>query len=430
MNIEKYLNDFSRKPKPPSMAVMEWFVDKYNHFDNNIKFIHVAGTNGKGSCVEILSNILQKQGYLVGKLISPHLIEYNERISINGKKIADEELSELILELEPLVIEYNNSGKDHVTFFELITMIGLIYFYRKNVNFVILETGIGGIFDSTNVISKPLLSIITSIGYDHMQMLGNSLLEIACQKAGIIKPESNTIIFSQTPSVDKMFEEVCKSKNNKLRIVKSNDISNYSKGEKLQYFNYAGFKRLAINLKGKVQVNNACLCVEAINVLNKLGYYVSPESIYEGLKTVIHKGRMEVLNKEPLVIYDGAHNEPAIRNLQQNIYNYFNNYKRIYVLSILKSKDYRKIIEIIAEDENSHIVLTSGNDEDKFVSCQELYEYAIKHVASNRLFKCTLEEAIKQSSLKMNNDVVIVFTGSFYVYKDVKRAYDTIVKLC
>lgn len=423
MDVEKYLNDFSRKPKPPSMAVMEWFVDKYNHFDKNIKFIHVAGTNGKGSCVEILSNILQKQGYSVGKLISPHLIKYNERISINGKEITDKELSEIILELEPLVVEYNNIGNDHVTFFELITMIGLIYFYRNNVDFAILETGIGGLFDSTNVISKPLLSIITSIGYDHMQMLGNSLLEIAYQKAGIIKPDSNTIIFSQTPSIDKMFEAVCKSKNNKLRIVKSNDISNYSKEKELQYFDYAGVKRLAINLKGRVQVNNACVCIEAVSVLNELGYYVSSESIYNGIKDVIHKGRMEVLKKVPWVIYDGAHNEPAIRNLQQNIYNYFNSYKRIYVLSILKSKDYRKIIEIIAEDENSEIILTSGNDIDKFVSCQELYDYAIEYASPNRLFKCTLDEAIKQS-LRKNSDVVIIFTGSFYVYNDVKKSFE------
>ena len=226
IDVNEYLKGFYKGTKNPSLKAMKYFMNIYNNFEKKMKFIHIAGTNGKGSCVEIISNILVNQGYKVGKFISPHLIRYNERISINGKEISDEEMSELIEELKPLIENYNKKEDINITLFELETTMALLYFYRKNVDFVVLETGLGGLYDCTNIISKSLVSIITSIGYDHMHILGNTLPEIAYQKAGIIKENSNTVIFESIPEVDNVFINQCKNKNNTLHIIKNSDLSN------------------------------------------------------------------------------------------------------------------------------------------------------------------------------------------------------------
>ena len=280
---------------------MRYFMNIYDNFEGQMNFIHIAGTNGKGSCTEIISNILINQGYKVGKFLSPHLIRYNERISINGEEISDEEMLNLIEELKPLIDKYNEKEEGNITLFELETTMALLYFYRKNVDFVVLETGLGGLYDCTNIITKPLVSIITSIGYDHMNILGNTLPEISYQKAGIIKENSNTVIFEQQSEVNNVFVTMCKSKNNNLHIVKKSDISNYSFDSEFQYFDYKEIKNLKINLKGKMQIQNASICIETMTILKQLGYNITEESIEKGLKNIVHKGRMEQLNDKPIL---------------------------------------------------------------------------------------------------------------------------------
>ena len=374
IDVNEYLKNFYKGTKNPSLKAMQYFMNSYNNFEKEMNFIHIAGTNGKGSCTEIISNILIKQGYKVGKFLSPHLIKYNERISINGKEIFDEEMLNLIEELKPLIDEYNDKEENKITLFELETTMALLYFYRNNVDFVVLETGLGGLYDCTNIITKPLVSVITSIGYDHMHILGDTLPKIAYQKAGIIKENSNTVIFELSPDVDNVFIKACEKNNNKLHIVKESDISNYTFDNELQYFDYKDIKNLAINLKGRIQAKNAGLCIETIKILNELGHTVSIENIKKGLKTVIHKGRMEQLCNNPVIVYDGAHNEPAIHNLQDMVQMYYSNFKRTYIISILKRKDYVKMLKLISQDKDASYVLTSGNDSDRYMTSDELYE--------------------------------------------------------
>lgn len=420
INIEEYLNNFYRGTKNPTLKAMKYFLEKFNNFDKNMKFIHIAGTNGKGSCTEILANILIKQGYKVGKFMSPHLIKYNERININGKQISNKEMSDIIEELQPLIEEYNKKEEFKITLFELETIMGLLYFYRNNVDFVILETGLGGLYDCTNIIKKPLVSIITSIGYDHMRILGNTLEEIAHQKAGIIKENSDTVIFEQNEDVDKVFIDECNKKNNLLHIVKEEDIKNYRYDNSLQYFDYKDLKDLKLNLKGQMQVRNASICLETIEILKNKGYKVDVESIKEGLRTVIHKGRMEQLNENPTIIFDGAHNEPATRNLLDMVNMYYKNRKRTYIISILSRKDYRKMLDILSKDKEASFVVTSGNDTDKFASSDELYEYMKKYVDENKIKKRGLEETIEML-MKSNDDSIFLCVGSFYTYGNVIR---------
>ena len=420
-NIEEYLNNFYKGTKNPSLDAMKYFMEEYNNFQENMKFIHIAGTNGKGSCTEMISNILEQQGYKVGKFMSPHLIEYNERISINGKFISDEEMSDLIEELEPKIKKYNDTRNVNITLFELETTMALLYFYRNNVDFVVLETGLGGLYDCTNIISKPLVSVITSIGYDHMHILGNTLPEIAEQKAGIIKENSNTVFFEQISEINKVFIDTCNDKNNELHLVNENDIKNYRYDKDFQYFDYKNLKDIKINLKGNKQIQNASICIECIKILNNIGYEVSEENIRKGLSTVIHKGRMEVLNKEPLIIFDGAHNEPAIENLQNTVKMYYKNMKKVYIVSILKRKDYEKMLKLLLQDKDATFILTTGNDEGRYASGDELYKVAMKYkYEKQKILVKTLEEAI-EFAMDEKEDAVNFVVGSFYVYGTVSK---------
>ena len=420
-NVEEYLNNFFKGTKKPSLNAIKYFMNKYNYFEKEMNFIHIAGTNGKGSCTEMISNILIKQGYKVGKFLSPHLIKYNERISINGKDISDRELIKLIEELEPLINEYNRVNKIDVTLFELETIMSLLYFYRNKVDFVVLETGLGGLYDCTNIITKPLVSIISSISYDHVNILGNSLEEIAIQKAGIIKKDSNTVVFDNIQEVNNIFINTCKEKNNKLHLIKKSDIQNYKYDANYQYFDYKELKDIRVNLKGIVQVNNAAICIECMRILNDLNYRVSEESIKQGLSTVVHRGRMEEIYKNPLIIYDGGHNEQAINNLKNTIKMYYKNYKKVFIISILKRKDYHKMLELlIKDDEDSTFIFTSGNSEERYTSGHELLETAKIYKKNKQDFYVkTLEEAIQFVKSKKEYNTVNLIVGSFYIYGDV-----------
>lgn len=400
---------------------MQYFMDEYNHFEKNMKFIHIAGTNGKGSCTETISNILSCQGYKVGKFISPHLIKYNERISINSVQITDEQIIEIIEELEPKINKYNEENNTKVTLFELETIMALLYFYRNNVDFVILETGLGGLYDCTNIISKPLVSIITSIGYDHMGILGDTLPKIAYQKAGIIKENSNTVFFAQSQEINEVFIDECKKKNNNLYLINEDDIKNYSYNNDFQYFDYKEFKNIAVKLKGIKQINNASICLETMKILDNLGYQVSSENIRKGISTVIHKGRMEVINKEPLIIYDGAHNEPAIKNLEQTIDMYYKNYDRTYIISILKRKDYETMLSILFKDKDATFIFTSGNDAERYTKKEELYKIAMKYKCdTQKVFTKELNQAIEEA-MKSKTKTANFIIGSFYVYGNVVK---------
>lgn len=415
MDIEEYLSKFFKGTKNPSLKAMRFLMEEFKHPEDKLKIIHVAGTNGKGSVTEMVTNVLIQEGYTVGKFMSPHLIHYNERISVNNNNISNNEMEKLINKIKPSIERYNLQNNIPVTFFELMTTMALIYFEDKNCDFVVLETGLGGLYDCTNIIKNPLISVITSIGYDHMNILGNTLPEIAYQKAGIIKENSNTVIFEQASDINNVFITECKNKNNILYIAKESDISNYTFDKDFQYFNYKDLKNIIINLKGKVQVKNACLSIEIFKILNNLNYHVNVESIRNGLKTVVHRARMEKINDKPLIIFDGAHNEPAISNLQDMIKMYYSKMKRVYIISILKRKDYKRMLQLIAEDKEATFILTSGNNTEIYASADELYEYMKQFISINKIYKKSLEDAIKETK---NNDLNTAnfVIGSFYTY--------------
>ena len=420
MDVEQYLSNFFKGTKNPTLKAMEYFMEEFGHPEKDLKVIHIAGTNGKGSCTEMITNILINAGYKVGKFISPHLINYNERISIQNKNISNKKMEEIIEKIKPKIDKYNSTNDSKITLFELETTMAILYFYENNCDFAVLETGLGGLYDCTNIVN-PIISIISSIGYDHMHILGNTLVEIAEQKAGIIKENSETIFaVSDEEDVNNKIKETCLNKNNKLHIVQKQDIKNYSYTEDFQKFDYKNYKDIVINLKGEKQLLNSSIAIECVEILREKSYYISDEALRIGLKTVIHKGRFETINTKPLMIFDGAHNEPAIENFIKSCDMYYKNKNKVYIISILKTKDYKMILKELLKNEKSVFIFTDGNNKDKYMSKEELLETAKKYTNNKRLYIQNLEDAIDFAKEKYINDVIF-FVGSFYVYGTVTQ---------
>lgn len=419
MDIQKYLATYFKGSKKPSLKGIEFFMDEFSHPEQELKTIHIAGTNGKGSITEMITKVLINAGYTVGKFISPHLIQYNERISINNKNITDMEMEKLIKKINPKIEEYNSKNDVPVTLFELETTMAFLYFKEKNCDFIVLETGLGGKYDCTNI-CKPIVSIISSIGYDHMHILGKTLSEIAIQKAGIIKESSNTIFARQEDEVNQIIQDTCSRKNNNLCIVSEGDIKNYSYNQNYQKFDYKQYKNILVNLKGYKQCINASIAIECIEILNKVGYKIGEEEIKNALKTIVHRGRFETINQNPLIIYDGAHNEPAIINLKNTINMYHKNDKKLYIVSILKTKDYKSMLKRLCDDTEAIYIFTNGNDNERYVDKSELLRIAKMYLKSSNLFEMNLSDSITIAKNKYEEYTIFV-VGSFYIYGDVLR---------
>ncbi len=420
MKTKEYFASFYKGTKGPTLEAIEYFMKKLNHPEQQLKVVHVAGTNGKGSICEMLSTVLEQAGYRVGLFMSPHVVRFCERIRVNHEEIREEELEELTNQMKPFVEEYNCTHEVKVTLFEIETAIVFCYFVQKKCDIAVIETGLGGLVDCTNVV-HPMVSMITSIGYDHMDILGNTLEEIALQKAGIIKENSETIFISQEPSVNAIIEENCKKKNNFLHEIGKEDFGNLSYQNGYQIFDYKDQKQVKINLKGMKQIGNAGMVLEAIKILQHKGYTIPKEAVEKGLTNVIHKARFEQIYENPTIIFDGGHNEAAIRNLKETIQQYYENEEKVYIVSILQTKDYKTVIKELMEDTKSIFIFTDGTKEQDEVKCyvkkEELRKEALKYRNQN-VYIDSLQNALTKCK-KDHKDKTIFVIGSFYTYKEV-----------
>ncbi|MCL2354300.1 MAG: Mur ligase family protein [Oscillospiraceae bacterium] len=416
MNIEEYFASFDKFTENPTLDALEYIMEKFDNPHKKIKCVHVAGTNGKGSVCEMLTNVLIYSGYKVGKFVSPHLVRYNDGICINNIEITDETATEMLTEMKLVIDEYNDKNEVPVKWFEAITCLVYIYFERQNVDIAVIEAGLGGTMDCTNIID-PLVSVLTNIGYDHMDILGDSIEEIAANEAGIVKENSDTVAIYEQDITMNIIKKICKEKSNNLHIVRKEDISNYSTQDDFQVFDYKGYKDIKINLKGRFQTLNATEVLETINILKDKGFDIQNDAIYAGLSTVIHKARQEVLCKDPLIIFDGAHNEDAICVLKESIDLHYKNYaKKIFIISIINTKDYRTMIKNLCTDKNAIYIFTNGIDENMYVKNDELCAEATKYISEHNILAKELEDAIRFAKEEHENQLIFI-AGSFYVYR-------------
>lgn len=425
ITLDDYLKDFVQTTDFPSLDAMEYIMNKLGNPEKDLKFIHIAGTNGKGSICEMLSQTLTNSDYKTGKFISPHLLVSNESICIDNIMITNEQVNTYIPIFNKIIADFEKEKNRKITRFEVLTSLAILYYKDNNCDICILETGLGGLYDCTNIVDS-IISAFGSISFDHVSILGNSLSEIAVQKAGIIKPNSNTVIFNQDSDVIDVIKRTCIDKNSTLHLLEQNDISNYSVNGTNQIFDFKDYKNIEINLIGLKQLENTSVVLECFEILkNNYGFNISDDSIRSSLKSIKHPARFEQLSKTPNIIFDGAHNENAMRNLVNSINTYYSNSKKkCFIFSILTTKKYKAVLEElkpIIDKYDCSLIFTSGvSNETPYVSKEELLKTALElEFDSSKLRIQDFYTSI--NSLNNYQDYDIFIIGSFYVYNDVVR---------
>ncbi|QCX32965.1 bifunctional folylpolyglutamate synthase/dihydrofolate synthase [Caloramator sp. E03] len=379
-----------------------------------LKVIHVGGTNGKGSTVTFISSMLKCQGYKVGIYTSPYLERFTERIKINDKEIGEDEVADLVEKIKPLVERIIEEGYERPTEFEIITTCAFKYFKDKNVDFVVLEVGLGGRFDATNVVN-PILSVITSISYDHMNVLGDTLSKIAFEKAGIIKEGRPVVIYPQDKEALSVLLDVALNRNSRIFMVDDmkHDIkSNTIDGIIFDVYWWKNYKDIKIRMLGTHQVMNAITALYTIEVLRMQGYEIENSSIYKGLEEAKWPGRFEVISKSPYIVLDGGHNIQGIESLTETLKYYFKGKRIVAVCGMLRDKEYTKMLEKLFEVCNSFI--TTEPDSPRALSAAEL-EDIIKGLGKEAISSKSIEDAVEKGLSSVKNDEVLLFCGSLYM---------------
>lgn len=379
---------------------------------DRLKFIHVAGTNGKGSVSAYLSNILTEAGYLAGRYVSPVIFHYCERIQIcekNGSTayIQEEEAAGYIGRIKNVIDQMTLEGMPHPTPFEIETAMAFLYFTDKKCDIVVLEVGMGGRLDSTNVVNTVVCSVITSISMDHMQILGESLSQIAYEKAGIIKYEVPVVSYEQRTEAMEVIKKEAERKNAVLTVMSLEQILNVNHSFEEITFDYAGFKDLKLRQLGENQVKNAALAIETVIVLNQQGYNLSEAEIRNGLKITRWPGRFELIHKHPFLFIDGAHNEDAARSLAESIDIYFTDQNILFIMGVFADKDYRSILRETASRAECIITITPPSA--RALPSMDLAD-AARQYCENVIDGGTIENAVAIAmTLAKKEDIILAF---------------------
>ena len=385
------------------------------------KFVHVAGTNGKGSVSVYLSHILMEAGFKTGLYTSPFIYEFNERIQINGTPISDEDLKRMMKKVKAATEEMLSQGEEHPTEFELITALAYLYFAEQNCDVVVLEVGLGGRLDATNIIKNPLVSVITSVSFDHTEYLGETLSEIAWNKCGIIKENAPIVSYPYQPEeVYREIEKTAKEKHCELFVPKKETLKIQKTDLSGNVFSYQG-EMFETSLVGEFQVRNALVSIEAAKVLARLGYEIKPSHIKEGLKKAKWPARFEVLHKNPIVICDGSHNEDGMRAFVETAKAALKGKKAICVFGMLKDKEYRACLESLSEICDT--VICTEVDNPRKETAAALREAAKKYIGTV-YEEADNEKAVALAKKLAEAEDAIICLGSLYMMKNMKDAVE------
>lgn len=408
-SLENYGMIFGLKP-------IKSILEAIGNPHEEIVSIHIGGTNGKGSTAAMIASILEKEGYRVGLYTSPHLINFTERIKINGKKIEEQEVAKLTQWMKERIEEKKIDYR--FTFFDFTTAVAFQYFKQNLVDLAIIEVGLGGRLDSTNIVN-PLISIITNISKDHEEILGRSLLKIAQEKAGIIKPGRPLITAASQPRILNLFSKICREKGSPFYRVGKDFRFTWQDGIS---FNYEGLNRklwgLHLNLKGFHQIVNATTALGAIEIMEDLGYTVSIESMVRGLNEVDWPGRLEIVSSSPKIILDGAHNKAGAIVLKEFLEKESQHKRLILIIGIMKDKDISSILNVLTPLADK-VILTRPSIEraaSPYLLKQRMGGYGKKAVIIE-----DLKEAIKKGISMVDQKDILCITGSLYTVGEAKR---------
>ncbi len=390
-------------------------LGKLGNPEKKLKFIHIAGTNGKGSTAAMLASILEEAGYKVGLYTSPFINRFNERMQIDHEQIPDGELAELTERIRPLA----DAMEDAPTEFELITALAMVYFADHRCDIVVLEVGMGGELDSTNVIDVPEAAVIAAMGLDHVRELGPTMADIARAKAGIIKSGGDVVSYGGNSEADPVFEQVCRERGARLHQPDFSAIVPGSFSLEGQSFSYGDLKDLRIPLAGEYQMKNAAVVLETVKVLQARGWRVTEEHIRRGLANTRWPARFEVLQKDPVFIVDGGHNPHGIRATAQSLERLFPGRKFTFVTGVMADKDVESILGLIVPLADQFFTVRPDNP--RAMSADELARrisaMGVKATACD-----SVAHGVQRAIQAEGPDGVAVALGSLYMSGEV-RAY-------
>ena len=398
----------------PGLERIGELLDKLDRPQDKLRFIHIAGTNGKGSCAAMTASVLKAAGHRVGLYTSPYLYRFQERMQINGKPIGDEDLVALVEKVRPLA----EAMEDHPTEFEMMTAVALLWFLQEKCTVVVLEVGLGGRFDATNIIPAPEAAVIMNIGLDHTAILGDTLEQIAFEKAGIIKPGTPVVLYQQTPEVTAVIERICRERGAELHIPDFSRIVPEFDSLEGQTFTYRD-EPYALSLLGSFQLKNAAVVLELVEVLRRKGWTLDQGDVEHGLYAAAWPARFELAREEPPFIVDGGHNPQCAAAVVENLKHYFPDTRRVLLVGVLGDKDYPAIFEILDQAADEYVCVTP--DSPRALSAEQLAEHLKPYGKPVSVCRSVREGVFAAMDLA-DGDGMVCAVGSLYMAGAVREA--------
>jgi dihydrofolate synthase/folylpolyglutamate synthase len=412
----RYIHNVKWQAAKPGLSRTRRLLDALGNPERRLKFVHVAGTNGKGSTAAMIASVLQKAGYRTGLYTSPYILRFNERMQVNGVHIGDDELERMTDEIRP---HADAMTDDPPTEFELITALAMKYFLYKGCDIVVLEVGMGGELDSTNVIDTPEVAVITAIGLDHTAELGSTPAAIATAKAGIIKEGGSVVIYGGEQEVLDVFERTCAARHARLVRADFSRLSVHGFDLDAARFDFEPYKNIRLPLVGTYQPNNAAVSVTALEALRLRGWHITDENIIDGLNQVYWPGRFEVLLRKPVFVLDGSHNPHGMAATAESLQRHFAGREIIFLMGVMADKDIGHMAGYILPMAKAFVAVEPHNP--RAMKADKLAE--ILNKTGKPATACaSIPDGVKEAIRLAGEDGVVVALGSLYFSGDIRDA--------
>ena len=408
-----YIDGVSWMGSRPGLERITELLEKLDNPQRALRFVHIAGTNGKGSCAAMTASVLKAAGYRTGLFTSPYLFRFNERMQINGLPIGDEPLAALVERIRPLA----DAMEDHPTEFELMTAAALLWFRDEGCDIAVMEVGLGGRLDATNVIEAPEASVIMNIGLDHTAILGDTVEQIAAEKAGIIKPGCPVVLYPQQESVEAVVRAVCEEKGAPLLVADFSQILPEFDSLEGQVFTYRG-RPCAIPLLGEHQLHNAAVVLELLEVLRRRGWKLEDDAIEHGLYAVSWPARFEVVPCEPPFVVDGGHNPQCAQTVRDGLQRYFPGQRHVLLVGVLADKDYQSLFQILDETADAYVCVTP--DSGRALEAEALAGY-LQPFGKPVTVCGSIPEGVETAREQAGTDGMVCAVGSLYMAGPIRQ---------
>lgn len=414
----KYITELERLGSKPGLKRVKALANMLGNPQDKLRIVHITGTNGKGSTAMFIASILGCAGYTTGLFTSPSIVHINEIIRLNGEEISESDLAAYTTKIKAVIDKMSEEGFEHPTQFEVLTALSFMYFYEKECDVAVIEVGMGGRSDATNIISNTVVSVITKIAPDHIPMLGNTLTDIAYEKAGIIKLGSRVVIYPQEESVLRIMEEVANTMSAELFCTNIEELSDIKLKKEQLSFRHPLYGRLQTSVIGLHQVYNAAVALKTIEVMNGIGYAIRKKDIVEGLSKAKWPGRFELLQTNPDFYIDGGHNPDAIRSFIETFRNIYPGKKANIIFGVMKDKEYETMVCELSAIAKRFIAITPDNR--RALPAANLAKVMLRYCKDVE-FDVTIKEAVQKLLSAVSKDEIIVAIGSLYYIGQIRE---------